>query len=74
MDIVWRGSGIKEKAIEKKTGKTIVDIDPKYFRPSEVDFLKGNYSKARKYLKWKPSINTDKLIEDMIKYELSKLD
>ena len=74
MDIVWKGSGIKEKAIEKKTGKTIVDIDPKYFRPSEVDFLKGNYSKARKYLKWKPSINTDKLIEDMIKYELSKLD
>ena len=74
MDIVWKGSGIKEKAIDKKTGKTIVDIDPKYFRPSEVDFLKGNYSKARKYLKWKPSINTDKLIEDMIKYELSKLD
>ena len=74
INIVWKGSGIKEKGIEKDTGKTIVDIDPKYFRPSEVDYLKGNYSKAKKYLKWKPSINTDRLIEDMIKYELSKIE
>jgi len=72
MDIIWKGSGIKEKGIEKKSGKIIIDIDKKYFRPTEVDFLKGNYSKAKKYLKWKPSISTDKLIEDMIKYELSK--
>ena len=74
INIVWKGSGIKEKGIEKDTGKTIIDIDPKYFRPSEVDYLKGNYSKAKKYLKWKPSINTDRLIEDMIKYELSKIE
>ena len=74
INIIWKGSGIKERGIEKKSGKTIVDIDSKYFRPSEVDFLKGNYSKAKKYLKWKPSISTDKLIEDMIKYELSKID
>ena len=73
MDIIWKGSGIKEKGIEKKSGKIIIDIDKKYFRPTEVDFLKGNYSKAKKYLKWKPSISTDKLIEDMIKYELSKI-
>ena len=46
-------------------------IDKKFFRPSEVDFLKGDYSKAKKYLKWKPSISTNQLIEDMIKFELS---
>ena len=74
INIIWKGSGTKEKGVDKKTGKIIVDIDPKHFRPSEVDYLKGNYSKAKKYLKWKPSINTDKLIEDMIKYELSKID
>ena len=74
IDIIWKGSGIKEKGIDRKSGRTIVDIDPKYFRPSEVDFLKGSYSKAKKYLKWKPSISTNELIEDMIKYELSKID
>ena len=58
---------------DKKTGKVIIDIDPKYFRPSEVDFLKGDYSKAKKFLKWKPSISTNELIEDMVEYELSKI-
>ena len=74
IDIIWKGSGIKEKGVDRKSGRIIVDIDPKYFRPSEVDFLKGSYSKAKKYLKWKPSISTNELIEDMIKYELSKID
>ena len=72
--IFWKGSGINEKAIDKESGNVIVDIDTKYFRPSEVDFLRGNYSKARKFLKWKPSISTDQLIDDMIDYELSKFD
>ena len=73
INIIWKGTGVKEVGVEKKTGKTIIDIDKKYFRPSEVDFLKGNYSKAKKYLKWKPSISTNQLIEDMIKYEMSKI-
>ena len=73
IDIAWKGSGVNEKGVEKKTGKVIIDIDKKFFRPSEVDFLKGDYSKAKKYLKWKPSISTSQLIEDMIKFELSKI-
>ena len=71
--IKWKGSGLNEKAIDQKTGKTIIEIDSKYFRPSEVDFLKGDYSKAKKYLKWKPTITTDKLIDDMIEFEISKI-
>ena len=71
INIKWVGKGIKEKGINKKTGKVIIDINQKYFRPSEVDFLKGDFSKAKKLLKWKPGISTKKLIDDMINQELS---
>ena len=71
IDLKWVGKGIKEKGIDKKTKKIIIDIDPKFFRPSEVDYLKGNYAKASKYLKWKPEISTSKLIDEMIETELS---
>ncbi len=71
INIKWVGKGIKEKGINKKTGKVIIDINQKYFRPSEVDFLKGDFSKAKKLLKWKPGISTNQLIDDMINQELS---
>ncbi len=74
MNIKWKGKGLYERGVDQNSGKIIIDIDKKHFRPSEVDFLKGNYSKARKYLKWKPSITTEKLIDDMIEAELSKFD
>ena len=66
----WRGKGIEEKGIDKDSKKIIVDLDKKYLRPSEVDFLKGDFSKAKKHLKWSPGISTDELIEDMINEEL----
>jgi GDPmannose 4,6-dehydratase len=66
----WRGKGIEEKGIDKDSKKIIVDLDKKYLRPTEVDFLKGDFSKAKKYLKWSPGISTDELIEDMINEEL----
>ena len=72
LKIQWIGTGLKEVAIDRTTKKIIVDIDPKFFRPSEVDFLKGDFSKAKKLLKWKPTISTDKLIDDMINSELSR--
>ncbi len=72
LKIKWKGKGLKEKAINLSNGKTIIDLDSKFLRPSEVDFLKGDYSKARKILKWKPSISTNELIDDMIKSEMSK--
>jgi GDPmannose 4,6-dehydratase len=70
--IKWIGKGIKEKAINVENQKIIVDLDKKFLRPTDVDFLKGNYNKAKKFLKWKPSINTNQLIDDMLKEEFSK--
>ena len=69
--LTWKGKGLKEKGIDKETGRVIVDIDRKHFRPTEVDFLRGDFSKARKSLKWKPAISTNELIDDMIEKELS---
>ena len=72
LKIKWTGKGINEKAIDMETKKTIVDLDKKFLRPTEVDYLKGDFSKARKKLKWKPTITTNELIEDMIEEEISK--
>ena len=65
MDIIWKGKGLKEKGIDKKTGKTIIEIDPKYFRPAEVDVLQGDYSKAKKLLGWKPKTTFGNLVKIM---------
>lgn len=72
INLKWSGTGVKEKGINKKTGKVIIDVNPKFFRPSEVDYLKGDYSKAKKYLKWKPNISTSELVDEMIETEISK--
>ena len=72
MKLKWSGKGVNEKAIDLKTGRIIITIDKKFFRPTEVDYLKGNFSKAKSKLKWKPKISTTGLIDDMIRYELSK--
>ena len=64
MNIIWKGNKLKEKAYLHN--KPIIEIDPKYFRPSEVDSLKGNSSKARKELKWGPKYTIHTLIDEMI--------
>jgi GDPmannose 4,6-dehydratase len=64
-DIVWKGKGVKEKGIDKKTGNIIIEIDPKYFRPAEVDILLGDYSKAKKKLGWKPKVKFKELVKIM---------
>ena len=69
MNLIWKNKGIKEVAIDKNSNKTVIKIDKKYFRPGEVDFLKGDYSKAKNLLNWKPRYKSDDLIDDMIKYE-----
>ena len=72
IQISWKGKGINEKAYDKNTN-CIVECKKKYFRPAEVDTLKGDYSKARKLLKWKPENDLNSLIDDMISYELKTL-
>ena len=72
LNLKWIGKGIKEKAINTKNNKVIIELHPKFFRPTDVDFLKGNISKAKKLLKWRPSYTIDKLVSEMVDEELSK--
>jgi GDPmannose 4,6-dehydratase len=72
LEIFWKGKGAKQKAINKKNNKVIVRIDPKFYRPSEVNFLRGDESKAKKILKWKPKINFKKLVEIMAKADINR--
>lgn len=67
MPIEWTGTGINETGINKKSGKTVVRIDPKYFRPAEVEQLLGDPSKAKKQLGWNPDVTFEQLIEIMVK-------
>ena len=70
--IKWKGKGIREKAYDENNN-AIIECSKKYFRPAEVDTLKGDYSKARKKLNWRPKHNIKSLIKDMINYELNIL-
>jgi GDPmannose 4,6-dehydratase len=67
MDIVWEGEGLNEVGINKKTGNIVIRVDPKYFRPAEVETLLGDSTKAKEKLGWKPIIDFDNLVEDMCK-------
>ena len=71
--ILWKGKNLKECGIDQKSGKVIVRIDPKYFRPTEVDFLKGDASKAKKKLGWHPKTSFISLVKEMIEHELNNL-
>jgi len=71
-DLKWVGKGIKEKGVDRKTGKTIIKIDPQYFRPAEVDLLIGNPAKARRTLGWKPKVKFKKLVELMVNSDFDK--
>lgn len=70
IDIVWQGEGINEIGIDKATNKTVVKINPKFFRTAEVDILLGNPEKAEKELKWKREISFEQLVERMVKNDM----
>tara|TARA_B100000780_G_C21111199_1_gene449051 strand:+ start:175 stop:1227 length:1053 start_codon:yes stop_codon:yes gene_type:complete len=71
--IIWKGKGIKEKAINALTKKIIVECDKNYFRPLDVNTLLGDARKARKKLKWKPKININELVDDMVTGQQAEL-
>ncbi len=71
--IKWVGKGINEKAINIENKKTIIECRKRYFRPVEVDYLKGNAMKAKKILKWSAKTSIDNLIDEMINHELENL-
>jgi GDPmannose 4,6-dehydratase len=65
IELEWNGQGTAEKGIDRKTGKILVEIDPKYFRPAEVDVLAGDAAKAEKQLGWKPVVQLPELVKMM---------
>ena len=72
IDLIWKGSGLKEKGINKKTGKILVEIDRQYYRPLEVDYLRGDSSKAKKLLDWNCNISFKELVKEMMLSDLKK--
>lgn len=72
-DIYWKGEGVEEKGFLKSTGKEVLNIDPKYFRPTEVDLLMGDYSKAKKILGWEPKTTFRDLVKTMVLSDFDKL-
>ena len=72
ISIRWHGQGLDEKGIDETTGNVIVSIDPRYFRPTEVDTLLGDVTKAHKKLGWKPRISFDQLVSEMVAMDLKE--
>ena len=70
MDIQWQGSGISEKGVWQE--KTIISVDPRYFRPTEVETLLGDSSYAKEKLGWEPKISFEELVKEMVQVDLKK--
>lgn len=70
--LTWEGQGTEEKGIDKNSGNVLVEIDPKYYRPAEVDLLVGDPSKAERELGWRPRVTFSRLVEIMVKADLEK--
>jgi GDPmannose 4,6-dehydratase len=70
IEIEWRGKDLEEKGVDRKTHRTVVEIDPRYFRPTEVDALKGDASKARRKLGWRHETMFDSLVSEMVQADI----
>jgi GDPmannose 4,6-dehydratase len=70
MPIEWRGDGVDEKGYDATSGHCVVAIDPRYFRPTEVDLLIGNPTKAHTELGWKHETTLDQLVAEMVREDL----
>ena len=73
IDLEWRGEGRNEIAIDTKTGNKIVSIDEKYFRPTEVDILLGDSSKAKEQLGWEPKTSLQEIVKMMVDSDIKKI-
>ncbi|TDP81569.1 GDPmannose 4,6-dehydratase [Halanaerobium saccharolyticum] len=74
VEIEWQGEGVEEKGINKDTGKVLVEVDPKYFRPTEVDLLIGDPTKAKEELGWEPKVKFKELVELMVQSDLDNIE
>jgi len=74
MNITWEGQGVNEVGIDTKTGKTVIKINPKFYRPAEVDLLIGNPAKAKAELGWEPQTNLEDLCTLMVNADLERVE
>jgi GDPmannose 4,6-dehydratase len=72
-DLEWVGESTNEKGIDRRTGRTIVEVDPRYFRPTEVELLIGDASKAERLIGWKPQTTFEGLIQRMMQHDLNSV-
>ena len=72
MELEWVGSGVEEKGIDKATGRVLIEVDPRYFRPTEVDLLLGDPSKAKRVLGWEPKVKLPELVRMMVQADLEE--
>ena len=72
IEIEWKGEGSKEQGTNKENDQVVIEVDPNYFRPAEVDSLKGNAKKAQEKLGWKPKITFEETIKEMISFDLEE--
>ncbi len=72
IEIVWQGAGVAEKGIDKATGKILVEVDPRYFRPTEVELLLGDPTKAKEKLGWSPKVTFKDLVQTMVEADLAE--
>lgn len=72
MPLAWQGSGVAEKGIDANTGKVLIEIDPKYFRPAEVDLLLGDATKAQLKLGWQPRTSFEELVKMMVESDFAQ--
>jgi len=70
IELDWQGEGVEEKGINKSNGKVLVEVDPRYFRPTEVELLLGDPKKAQEKLGWHPETYLEKLVRDMMTADL----
>ncbi len=71
--IAWKGSGVNEVGTDTETGRVLIEVDPSYFRPTEVDLLIGDASKAKKELGWEAKIGLNEMVEEMVGHDLELL-
>jgi len=72
IEIRWKGKGVDEKGVDSKTGKVLVEVDPTYFRPTEVESLLGDPSKAKEKLGWEPKISFSDMVAEMVREDIQE--
>ena len=72
IELEWQGEGVNEKGVDKATGNVLIEVDPRYFRPTEVDLLLGDATKAQQKLGWKPKYDLPMLVKEMVEEDLKE--